>query len=84
MVYRARKSSTQFKVHLYLTKTNLDLIKRANEMITENEDIFAFADVNCRLFIKLGYEVQKFSDRREVFIYWESFSVRNYCRRFRD
>ena len=56
MVHRARKNSKKVKIHLDLTKSNLDLIIRANEKLKENDENFAFADVNCRLCLKLDGE----------------------------
>ena len=65
MVYRARKNSKKVKIHLDLTKSNLDLIIRANEKLKENDDNFAFADVNCRLCLKLDGEFKYFETENE-------------------
>ena len=60
MVYRARKNSKKVKICLDLTKSNLDSIIRANERLKGNENNFAFADVNCRLCLKLDGEFKYF------------------------
>ena len=65
MVYRARKSAKKVKIHLDLTKSNLDLIIRANERLKGNDENFAFADVNCRLCLKLDGEFKYFETEHE-------------------
>ena len=56
MVYRARKNAKKVKIHLDLTKSTLDLSIRANERLKGNDENFAFADVTCRLCLKVDGE----------------------------
>lgn len=63
LVYRARKSSKKYKIHLDLTKPRLDMLIKANELLDENDEMFVFADVNCRLCAKTN----------EGFKYFETF-----------
>ena len=63
MVYRARKKSKKVQIHLDLAKSNLDLIIRANERLKGNDN--NFADVNCRLCLKLDDELKYFESESE-------------------
>ena len=65
MVYRARKNAKKVKIHLDLTKSNLDLLIRANERLKGNDENFAFADVNCRLCLKLDGEFKYLETEHE-------------------
>ena len=58
-VFRARKNSQNYKIHLDVTKKGLKLIEKANEMIKEpnKKDCFAFVDVNCRTCLKMGIDI---------------------------
>ena len=49
----------------FYSKNNLDLIIRANERLKGNDDNFAFADVNCRLCLKLDGEFKYFETENE-------------------
>ena len=54
IVYRKRKSIENVRIYLDLTKTRLDVLNEANEIIKNvSQAEFAFADVNCRLTVKL-------------------------------
>ena len=55
-IYRARynKPGNKVRFRLDLTKSRLQYLKRANSEIKKkgNSDVYAFADINCRLVIK--------------------------------
>jgi uncharacterized coiled-coil protein SlyX len=59
-LYRARKKSKSVKIHLDLTKTRLDLLDNARNLLTEKSNVeFVFADINCNTVVKLkGDELQ--------------------------
>ena len=59
------KELEKFKIHLDLTKSNLDLIIHANEVLKGNEDNLAFANVYCRLWMKLDSEFKYFQTEDE-------------------
>ena len=67
-VYRARKSIAGVSIRLDLTKERLNLLKAAQALIRGDERfLYAFADVNCRLGIRLSDEsVVNFSTISEV------------------
>ena len=52
-VFKARKKTTKFKIHLDLTRKRIKLLAKANGILHDHEDFFAMADINCRLCIKL-------------------------------
>ena len=56
LVYRARKNCAKYKVKLDLTKKKVDTIEKISEFLTRKKLGFAFADVNCRLCVKIGEE----------------------------
>ena len=60
-VYSARKKTNKFRISLDLTHQRVKLLKRANELI-KNDDGYAFADVNCRLCIKYNGNFNYFND----------------------
>jgi hypothetical protein len=57
ILYKARKSFKDLKIRLDLTRENYSLLREAQRAIKEktklDENVFAFADTNCRLMIKL-------------------------------
>ena len=78
MVYRARKNSKKVEIHLDLTKSNLDLIIRANKRRKGNDDSFVFADVNCRLCLKFDGQFKYFETENEFLnLIGQSHSERN-------
>ena len=53
-IYRARKKlASSIRIRLDLTKTRLDRLNRANELLKSSDDDYAFADVNCRTRAKV-------------------------------
>ena len=62
MFYRVKnKLKTGVRVKLDLTKSRYDLLKRANDHVKEVPSIkFCYADVNCRLKVKINDENQKY------------------------
>lgn len=65
--YKARKTSKKFRVYLDLTKHRKDLLSKINIDLAEKQtqDCFAFADVNCRLCVKLGDSFHYISNYEE-------------------
>ena len=55
-IYRAKynKPGNKVRFRLDLTKSRLQYLKRANSEIKKkgNNDVYAFANINCRLVIK--------------------------------
>ena len=67
-VYRARKKAKKVKIHLDLTKRRLDLLILANSILKAHpeKEGYAFADINCRLRVKIG-EKYSFFDSEDQF-----------------
>ena len=67
-VYRARKNSLKYKIHLDVTRNRLKLIDRANDMLKEIEEVngFAFADVNCRTCLKMDDKYHYFESEEDL------------------
>lgn len=67
LLYRARKGVQNHRIYLDLTKTRKDLLDQANKYFTERRigNCFAFADVNCRLCLKLDGEFRYFRSYEE-------------------
>ena len=67
-VYRARKATKKYKIYLDLTKSRLNLINTANDLLGDNgsNKCFAFADVNCRPCLKLEDGFRFFSNEGEL------------------
>ena len=61
MFYRGKnKLKRGVRVKLDLTKSRYDLLRRANDHVKEVPSIkFCYADVNCRLKVKINDENQK-------------------------
>ena len=61
MFYRTKnKLKRGVKIKLDLTKSNYNLLKRANDHVKEVLSIkFCYADINCRLKVKFNDEKQK-------------------------
>ena len=68
LFYRARKNlKSRFKVKLDLTKSKLNLLKKANDHVKEIPAInFCYADVNFRL-------LEKFHDTKQEDIFFSTF-----------
>ena len=68
LFYRARKNlKSGFKVKLDLTKSRFKFLKKANNHVKEIPAIsFCYADVNCRLRVKLH-------DAKEHNIFFSTF-----------
>lgn len=64
MVYKARKTSKGPKIRLDLTKQRLKIIGKINDTLKAKniKDSFAFADINCRLCVKLNGEFHYMND----------------------
>ena len=56
LVYRARKNCPKYKIKLDLTKKKVETIEKMSEFLARKKLGFAFADVNCRLCVKIGEE----------------------------
>ena len=67
-VYRARKRSKKVKIHLDLTKRRLDLLILANSIMKAHPrgNGYAFADINCRLRVKIGEKYKFFDSEDEL------------------
>lgn len=67
-VYRARKNSQKYKIHLDVTKNRLQLIDRANDMLKniKEEGSFAFADINCRTCLKMDDKYHYFESEEDL------------------
>ena len=63
IVYRFRnavKEKFGYSLRLDLTKKNLDLLKRARELIEDRPEVdFVFTDINCRLVLKMANDSMK-------------------------
>ena len=68
-VYKARKTTNDFKVHLDLTKNRLNLLDKAKEFIVgENCPVkFVFADINCNVVAYMKSKEYKFFDNIDSF-----------------
>eukprot|EP00112_Aurelia_sp_Birch-Aquarium-sp1_P026707 Seg966.2 transcript_id=Seg966.2/GoldUCD/mRNA.D3Y31 product="hypothetical protein" protein_id=Seg966.2/GoldUCD/D3Y31 len=66
-VYSARKKTDKFRISLDLTHQRVKLLKRANELLKNDADSYAFADVNCRLCIKHEGKYQYFKDLYDLY-----------------
>ena len=52
---------------LDLTHKRVKLLQKANELLENVNGCFAFADINCRLCLKLNEEYRYFSTETELF-----------------
>ena len=61
MVYQARKASKVPKIRLDLTKQMLNAIGKMNDTLKSRniQDSFAFADINCRIYVKINDEFHR-------------------------
>ena len=66
-VYKARKASKKIKIRLVLTHKRVKLLQKANGLLENVNGCFAFADINCRLCLKLNDEYRYFSTETELF-----------------
>ena len=67
-MYRARKRSKKVKIHLDLTKRRLDLLILANSIMKAHPrgNGYAFADITCRLRVKIGEKYKFFDSEDEL------------------
>ena len=66
LAYRARKNTKKFRVRLDLTRKKMKLLEKANTWLGDNDENFAFADINCRLCIRLDGEFHYFKDENKL------------------
>ena len=66
MVYRARKKSEKFKVHLDLTHRKVKLLEKVNTWLKDKNECFAFADINCRPCLFMDGDYEYFNDEHEL------------------
>eukprot|EP00795_Rhopilema_esculentum_P015007 gene15007-6162_t len=66
MVYKARKKSNKFKVHLDLTHRKVKLLGKANTLLNDKKECFAFADVNCRPCLYMDGKFVYFNDEHKL------------------
>ena len=62
LVYRARKRCSNYKMKLDLTKRRINTIQKAMSFLEEKGLGFAFADMNCRLSVKIGDTFEHFNN----------------------
>lgn len=66
LVYKARKKSEKYKIRLDLTRKRIKIIGRTNDILRAKKiKGFTFADVNCRLCLKLEDGFHYFEDDDE-------------------
>ncbi len=78
MVYRARKKLPKLK--LDVTNRRIDLINKTSALLEEKKLGFAFADINCRLSMKIAGSFEYFENERdlvEIIRKYEEEVVRN-------
>ena len=75
MVYRARRKSDKYKICLNLTRKNVKLLSKANDLLEEKSlgDCYAFSDVNCRLCLNLAGKFQYFESEEQLLKLVSSF-----------
>ncbi|XP_065058021.1 uncharacterized protein LOC135685857 [Rhopilema esculentum] len=66
LVYRARKKCPKYRIKLDLTKRRIDIIQKVTSFLKEKELGFAFADVNCRLSVKIGDVFEHFNSEEDL------------------
>ena len=66
LAYRARKNAKKVRVRLDLTRRRMKLLEKANTWLGDNDENFAFADINCRLCIRLEGEFHYFKDENAL------------------
>lgn len=68
-VYRNRKVTDKYKIHLDLTKKRLGLLDQAKSMITKSSAVqFVFGDINCNTVARLVDGSFKFFDNIDDFV----------------
>ena len=53
-IYRARSKAGNVKIRLDLTRKKLSLLNAANTILKDYNGHYAFADVNCRIRVKIN------------------------------
>ena len=48
IIYKARKNCNRYRIKLDLTKERLELLKKANELLSSDQESFAFCNYNCQ------------------------------------
>eukprot|EP00795_Rhopilema_esculentum_P004267 gene4268-20464_t len=66
LVYRARKKCPKYSIKLDSTKRRIDIIQKVTSFLKEKELGFAFADVNCRLSVKIGDVFEHFNSEEDL------------------
>lgn len=66
LAYRARKKTKQVRVRLDLTRRKVKLLEKANTWLEDNDENFAFADINCRLCLRFEGDFHYFNDENEL------------------
>ena len=61
IVYRKWKDCVNCRITLELTKTRIEILKEAIDLVKESDHVcYAFADINCSLCVKLTIGSFKF------------------------
>jgi hypothetical protein len=71
-LYRARKAAHRYKIYLDLTRNRKKTMDDINRYLSENQsrNCYAFADINCRLTVKLSsgfHHVRSFEEFLRLF-----------------
>ena len=74
-VYKARKSSSKYKVRLDLTKKRLHTVIKVSKVLEAKNLGYAFADVNCRLCAKVGDVFHYFDTHDDVHTFLAKFGA---------
>ena len=53
-IYRARSKAGNVKIQLNFTRKKLTLLNAANTILKDYDGHYAFADVNCRIRVKIN------------------------------
>ena len=68
-VFKARKATKKYKIRPDLTHRRVKLLQKANGLLANSNDCFAFADINCRLCLKLKDKYRYFSTETQLLEY---------------
>ena len=64
--YKARKATNKVKIRLDLTHKRVKMLQKVNGLLKDADKCFIFADINCRLCLKLNNEYRYFSTETEL------------------
>ena len=67
LVYRARKNCAKYRVKLDLTKRRINTIEKISKFLTRKMLGFAFADIYCRLCMKIGDEFHHINSEDDLY-----------------